>query len=91
MICPHCDGAKVVNCFWDGTDPKTGRRTGGYGPLTCFLCNGTGEVDQPYQARIVLGEIVRKDRIARGLSLRQEAARRGITAKELSDLEHGRK
>jgi hypothetical protein len=80
-----------MECFWDGVDPKTGKRTGGYGSMPCFMCNGTGEVDEGFEARLALGENRRQDRIARGLSLRQEAARLGITAEELCDREHGRK
>ena len=36
------------------------------------------------------GEEMRLQRISRGRSLRSEAARCGLTPKELSDMEHGR-
>jgi DNA-directed RNA polymerase subunit N (RpoN/RPB10) len=87
--CPSCNGAGTVDAFWDGVDTG-GKRIGGYGPVTCFTCNGTGEVDKGYSRRLEEGRRRRQDRLDRGMSLREEARRLGITAQELSRIEHGR-
>lgn len=61
-------------------------------PLTlmCKRCGTTGRVTPAEAERVADGRRRREDRVARGLSLRQEAERLGLTAEALSDIEHAR-
>jgi hypothetical protein len=58
--------------------------------LLCDDCAGTGTVTAERAAVLEAAASRRQDRIARGLSLREEAARLGITPQEYSRLEHPR-
>ena len=82
MICPSCKGEKVL----------TGYACPGFKPYTraCDRCAGTGEVSDLAMDWIRRGEEMRRERIARDMSIREEARRRGIGAAELSDMEMGR-
>jgi DnaJ-class molecular chaperone len=86
--CPHCEGPKKVGAFVDGV--RNGKRWGAFEQIPCFTCNGTGEVTPEHMARICEGKRRREDRKARGLSLRQESVRLGISMQELSEIERGR-
>jgi len=80
--CPDCAGEKVIRAV----------ACPGFRPivLTCEACKGTGSVDDAFLARRADGERLRMERIARGLSLREEAKRLGISPVLLSDRERGR-
>jgi hypothetical protein len=82
MICPNCKGKKQFTAILCG---EGGCRSG---VMQCHTCNGLGEVTEEHYKKILIGEFKRKDRISRGLSLREEAERLGITPYELSKLEH---
>jgi len=58
--------------------------------VDCGRCGATGEVTAAELARVEEGERRRRDRIARGVSLQQEAARLGLTPMALADIEHAR-
>jgi len=58
--------------------------------LACFTCYGSGEIDEAKAKAIEAGEQMRKERVARGLSLRAEARRLGIKPGVLADREQGR-
>ena len=82
--CPECEGRKGASVFVD-------RQGGGRLEfMRCTYCVGLGTVSKIREAKYRLGEEMRKDRIARGMSLRQEAARLGIKPRELSNREWGR-
>ncbi len=82
--CTRCGGRgwfdAVVNrggcCEFDSVD--------------CDLCAGTGRISEVLAERIAAGRRRRDDRVARGLTVRQEAARLGITAVQLGQIERGR-
>jgi hypothetical protein len=83
-ICPDCEGRKIISgigCGANGCKPMT---------LPCFTCKGIGSISEEQVERIRKGEAMRQDRLARDMSLREEAQRLGIKARELSDLEHGK-
>ena len=54
----------------------------------CRKCKGEGELTAERRAELERGEQRRWDRINRGLSLREEARRLGISFPELSRLEN---
>jgi len=88
MKCPKCGSkgeVEVVGLFClrpdDGCDSAR--------LLLCPDCFGTGEVDDRVTEWKVAGAAMRAERLARGMTLRAEAARRGITASELSRMERG--
>ncbi len=58
--------------------------------VACKRCGATGRVTAAEAARVAEGKRRAEDRKARGLSLRDEAARLGITPMELADIEHAR-
>lgn len=60
------------------------------GARKCPTCNGEGEISQEVFDAIEAGERLRIDRISRNVSLREEAQKRGLTPRELSDVEHGK-
>ena len=83
--CPDCKGTKImsgIGCGPDGCKPIT---------LPCFTCDGIGSISEDQAERMRTGEAMRLDRLVRDMSLREEAQRLGIKARELSDLEHGKK
>ena len=81
VSCPQCKGTKerrLLVCGW-------GERIS-----PCPFCAGLGAVSQGKAKLWRTGETKRRDRIARGLSLKEEAARLGVSARELGDREWGR-
>jgi hypothetical protein len=94
VTCPQCNGRKGSTAFLDGYDPKTGRSKGWTEWTVCSLCKGVGTLPAEEAATVIArrekGEALRQDRIARGLSQREEAKRLGITPMELNAREHGR-
>ena len=86
MICPICSGTKLVTLSHVRT--STGGRSNV--PMRCYQCRGAGEITEEQAEWIQRGEAMRLKRVGAYRSLRDEAKRLGITAKELSDMENGR-
>jgi hypothetical protein len=83
-ICPFCNGAKVIagiGCGKDGCRVME---------VACFDCKGTGQMTEEQLERVAEGRRRQRDRMSRDMTLREEAKRLGISARELSDIEHGR-
>ncbi len=86
MTCPDCDGrGSGIACVDCADRSKSGVRE-----IPCPRCAGTGQLTAEQMAAYEAGRKLRNDRVARGVSLREEARRLGITATELSDRENGR-
>lgn len=89
IICPECKGRGqnyTVLCV------RT--TSGGYhkeGNMPCLTCDGTGQLSTEAHQRYTDGRAMADDRKARGMTLRREAERLGISPSELSDREWGRK
>ncbi len=83
ISCPECCGHKIVLVTYFPGTPR-------HPPMPCRVCGGSGQITLEHHNRIEAGEKMREDRIERGVSLRAEAARLGITPCNLSDLENGR-
>ena len=83
--CPDCRGEKSafgLACTMDkGCRPIT---------MVCRFCNGTGVVDASAFKRWRIGEAMRRARVKRGSSQREQAALLGISQIVLNDIEHGR-
>lgn len=90
ITCPHCDGKKQLFAFWDGIKPD-GSPFSGAGMRKCDTCDGLGVISLERNARIQEGKNRRAERLSRGLSLHEEATRLGMTAAELSAIEHGKR
>lgn len=84
--CQHCLGKGKVTAFVDCED----KSQSGMRQITCLDCRGEGTVTIEYLERRAAGKALRDDRLLRNFSLRQEAHRRGMAVRDLSDLEHGR-
>ena len=86
MICPNCNGTGRGG-------PAFVHRTTGCRleeSTRCHVCGGSKEVHDEYPEWLRLGHAMMQDRIGRGVSLREEADRRGLRPVELSGMEHGR-
>lgn len=83
--CPVCDG---------GTLRRSGlvMRDGvcALEDIDCSTCGESGRVPADYAARVEAGQRMRAERVARRESLRDAAARLGITPAQLSAREMGR-
>lgn len=87
-ICPRCQGVGANEALVCGR-----RAAGGFCDqrrLKCSTCGGRGRVTRELLLRIQEGERLRRDRVARSISLREEAKRLGISPVELSHREQGR-
>ena len=86
MECPRCKGQRGGPAF-------VMRRGSGCSleQIDCTACGGTGEVSEDHAAMMAEGQRRMRDRIARDVSLRDEAKRLGVRPVDLSDMEHGRK
>lgn len=87
--CPNCDG-KGENFFMASGVGPNGKRVHRQGMAPCSLCKGDREITRDLAARIEAGRQLRSDRLCRRISLNEEAARRGLDPRALSDMEHGR-
>ena len=82
--CPRCkNGRQFVHL--NTTNPKTH----GFQWVHCDFCKGRGEVTVEALRRIEEGKRRRDDRVKRGVGLREEADRLGLTPTQLSRLERG--
>lgn len=75
--------------FVDGRDTKTGRHWGELRQVTCLTCKGEGALTPERLRAINEGAAMRRERIARGESIRDAAARLGVDVVTLSQREHG--
>jgi DnaJ-class molecular chaperone len=82
--CPECSGAGIVEIVWSGVSPNAADAA------ECPCCQGAGAISKTQALRYQIGRELRRDRVARGVSLQAEARRLGITPRELSDREWGR-
>ena len=91
VTCPACDGHKGWPALVDGI--RNGRRCGWSEWITCRDCEGVGLMPDAdarrYFERKAAGDALKADRRARGLNIRQEAARLGVTPQEISRREQG--
>jgi hypothetical protein len=82
--CPHCNGSgfhQAISCGDAGCQPKQ---------VPCFTCESAGEITEEHMARVEAGRKLREDRVARGLTLSQEAERLGVSRESLSKREWGK-
>ena len=80
MKCPVCKGNKVVGGF---VHLKTVC-------IPCYLCDGKGTITAQQKKWAVEGGMMYQYRIARQMTLRNEAIRRGMDGRTLSDMEIGK-
>lgn len=85
MICPDCKGEKRVFAHVNRGDGGSS----GFEWINCLRCKGAGEVPDEQAVWMLEGVKLRTERMARGLSLREEAKRLGISPVELSAIERG--
>ena len=83
--CARCSGTGLVSAFVEYENRPGDFRD----DLTCGTCGGSGRLSADRVRAIQAGEARRRDRVARGISLREEADRLGISAAALSRQERG--
>ena len=87
MECPECKGKKEIMGFFairsdgSGCDPCR--------MFSCPRCHGTGNVPDEMAGWMEAGKRMKADRLARNMTLRQEAEARGLRPSELSSMERG--
>lgn len=82
-ICDHCNGnGSTIGFACPGFRPVV---------MPCRICGQTGKLTEDDLARVAAGKAMREDRIARNLSLREEAKRLGISPEKLWAQERGLK
>lgn len=86
--CPHCGGKGEIRALVDGF--RGHERFADWRTLKCGTCHGRGALTPEEHQRVEAGVALREERVARGLTLRQEARRLGIDPIELSMREWGR-
>jgi DnaJ-class molecular chaperone len=79
--CPRCAGEGEYTLLIHGAERQA---------QVCSNCHGIGVVTAEQWERCEQGRALRRDRVARKMSLAEEARRLGISAVELSDREWGR-
>lgn len=85
VICPNCAGRGSNPAFVDTA------KGGWFDPaLRCSLCGGTGQISHQTARWLAVGRQHYTRRMARDESVRECARRMGISASELSAMEHGR-
>lgn len=82
--CPRCGGSKSSEAFVDGP------RFNGIRLIDCVLCKGAGVVSEAQFEWWQTGQSHYRARVDRGESVRECARRLGISAADLSGMEHGR-
>jgi DnaJ-class molecular chaperone len=80
-VCPWCQGEGEFQLLIDGYR---------WQPDLCRDCSGQGVVPREQWERWEAGRLLAADRKARGVTQAQEAARLGISPRELSNREWGR-
>jgi hypothetical protein len=80
VTCPDCQGTRSRRYL----------TVGGVANGPCARCCASGRVTQAEAERVATGRRRYEDRVSRGVSLRDEAARLGLTPRELADIEHAR-
>ena len=83
ITCPRCKGKRETHGIACGPG---GCQTGA---MKCFTCKGEGQITEEHAARITTGEFMRKGRVSRRVTLREEAARLGVGLAEWSHIEQG--
>lgn len=84
MKCPACRGKGRIEALACSTGACRDY------DMECSACKGTGETPEERVRILAEAERRRLDRIARGVSLREEARRLDVSATDLSNMEHGR-
>lgn len=85
VVCPQCEGENRTTIVHLNT--STGGR---WERRPCSLCVGMGVVPASTAEKQIEAKRIRDDRKSRLVTLREEAARLGITPKQQSDREWGR-
>lgn len=83
--CPTCNGEGGANALLRYDDGRCREQW-----MPCSACRGAGTVSERRAAVTRAGEALGERRRALDLSLRELAAKLGISASNLSDVEHGR-
>lgn len=83
--CPDCKGKKRVFAH-----VNRGEKGCDFRHIDCSRCNGTGAIAKEQLVWIEAGRKRRSERVARDVSLMEEAKRLGITSAQLSAIETGR-
>lgn len=85
--CPFCLGKKGSTCHVNtGLDSSEHRREW----IDCSQCGATGEITEHHHEHVIKARTKRKERVARGETMRDAADRLGISVAKLCAMETGR-
>ena len=82
VTCPDCQGTRRIEVM---ACPGFRRAV-----VDCPRCEASGQVTRLEADRVAEGRRRYEDRVARGVALRDEADRQGLTPMALADIEHAR-
>jgi len=86
VTCPACNGQRLVSAFINrGPDI----RLHSVEEVKCHTCNGVGEITEERARRMAIGKRRRDERVARRVSLFEEAKTLDMNAATLSAIERG--
>ena len=77
ITCPTCNGEKVIRAVLHDVE------------IACDQCDGTGTVPDEMLTWIERGKEIRAERLARKVTLRDEAKRLGVDVMTISAIERG--
>lgn len=89
IICPTCEGDGKIKCPIHVN--RGGKPHQWLDEITCRQCGGEGLISPEMMAWILRGNEARRTRVEQGISIRERARAIGITAAEVSAMEHGRR
>lgn len=92
LTCPACAGAGRVGAHLSCLQQRRRRRRSHCGSVLvrCGRCAATGSLTAAGAALLATGQALRRDRLARGLLLHEEARRLGVPLNALAAAERGR-
>jgi len=81
LPCPHCKGRGKLTVAMSQLV---------IGLERCPVCEGHRHISREYARRICDGKAMKRERLERGLSIREAAEERGVSPVELSKMERGK-
>lgn len=84
ITCPDCNGRGTLDALLN-----RGREGCEWATITCFTCNGAGQITEIQAAAMCTRGAIRADRIFRDETIKEAADRLGMSLGEYSRMERG--
>jgi hypothetical protein len=89
--CPQCNNGVIFGMFpvYDEVVPQKDRKP--VVAMTCFLCDGAGEIDDDFPSRKEQGESMKQIRVGQRITLREFGKRFHVSPSQVSEFEFGKR